>query len=138
MKLNKESKRALFDKTDGRCHLCHKKLVFKNYGTVGANGAWEREHSKARANGGTDHPNNLYPACIPCNRSKRDSSTVSVRTRNGVKGAPRSRKQRERSQRQTAMGVTASGALIGLRIAGPVGGVIGGVLGFAIGSALED
>ena len=50
----------IYDKTHGCCHLCHKKLAFINYGIYGAKGAWHIEHSKAKANGGTDHLNNLY------------------------------------------------------------------------------
>ncbi|MGB0712304.1 MAG: HNH endonuclease [Gammaproteobacteria bacterium] len=136
MKLSQNAKQALFDKTDGRCHLCHKKLVFTNYGIAGAKGAWEKEHSKARAKGGTDHANNLFAACIPCNRSKQDQSTYAVRSRNGVKGAPRSRKKRESDQLKAGLGGAASGALLGFRVAGPVGGLVGCVVGYAFGAEI--
>jgi hypothetical protein len=32
---------AIYDKTGGRCHICHDKLAFSNYGLFGARGAWE-------------------------------------------------------------------------------------------------
>ena len=34
-------RRAIFDRTDGRCHLCEKNLALSNYGRLGARGAWE-------------------------------------------------------------------------------------------------
>jgi len=47
----------IFLRTDGRCHLCPEgRLCRSNYGKLGTRGAWEVEHSKARANGGTDRP----------------------------------------------------------------------------------
>ena len=69
----------IYDRTTGRCHLCGKRLAFHNYGCHGTRGAWHIEHSVPRANGGTDHLNNLYPGCIPCNLSKGTRSTRSVR-----------------------------------------------------------
>lgn len=59
----------IFDKTDGYCHCCEKKLAWGNYGVFGAKGAWEVGHGVARSRGGTDHLNNLHPLCIPCNRA---------------------------------------------------------------------
>jgi hypothetical protein len=53
----------IYDRTTGRCHLCGKRLAFHNYGCHGTRGAWHIEHSVPRANGGTDHVNNLYPGC---------------------------------------------------------------------------
>jgi 5-methylcytosine-specific restriction endonuclease McrA len=67
--------RAIYDRTEGQCHNCRKRLTFRNYGLFGKRGAWEIEHSVAQARGGTDHGNNLFAACISCNRSKGDSSS---------------------------------------------------------------
>jgi hypothetical protein len=39
---------AIYDRTSGYCHIFHRKLVFTNYGIVGAKGAWEVEHSGPR------------------------------------------------------------------------------------------
>ena len=65
----------IFNKTGGRCYHCRKKLAWINYGAVGAKGAWEVDHSKAKARGGTDYFRNLVPSCIQCNRSKGNLSS---------------------------------------------------------------
>ena len=88
MAFDEDTRDLIFKKTDGVCHLCRKRLARKNYGKIGARGAWEVEHSNARANGGTDHLNNLYAACISCNRSKGKSNTRAARSQNGFKAAP--------------------------------------------------
>jgi 5-methylcytosine-specific restriction endonuclease McrA len=79
---------AIFRKTDGCCHICGAKLALSNYDNFGRKGAWEIEHSKPKAKGGTDHMNNLYPAHIACNRSKRHGSTRAARAVHGRKAAP--------------------------------------------------
>ncbi len=62
----------VYDKNDGYCWHCGKKLAFSNYGNVGAKGAWEVDHSNPF---GMDDLRNWVPACIPCNRSKQDLTT---------------------------------------------------------------
>lgn len=52
------------------------------------------DHSVARANGGTDRPPNLRPACTSCNREKQDMTTRAYRARNDITTAPPSREQR--------------------------------------------
>src|SRR2546423_8127834 len=89
-----ETRRRIYDRTDGYCHLCCKKLSFINYACYGARGAWEVEHSIPRSRGGTDHLNNLYPACISCNRYKAAQSSRSARSLNGRKRAPFSRERK--------------------------------------------
>lgn len=61
---------SVYDKNDGYCWWCGKKLAFSNYGVVGARGGWEIDHSNPVSRGGTDYLRNLVPACIECNRSK--------------------------------------------------------------------
>ncbi len=41
--------------------------------------AWEIDHSKAKAKGGTNYFRNLQPSCIPCNRNKGDTSSTSYK-----------------------------------------------------------
>jgi len=65
----------VYDKNDGYCWHCGKKLAWKNYGKPGERGAWEVDHSHPLARGGTDYLRNLVPACIECNRSKCDLKT---------------------------------------------------------------
>lgn len=97
MKFSDEQLEAIFDKTDGDCHICRKRLAFSNYGQFGRRGAWEVEHSNARANGGTHSLNNLYAAHIRCNRSKGKCSTRSARARHGYRCAPLSQKRKEQN-----------------------------------------
>ena len=63
---------TVYDKTGGYCRHCGKKFAWVNYGTIGRRGSWEVDHSRPKARGGTDHINNLVPACVPCNREKGD------------------------------------------------------------------
>lgn len=128
---------GIYDRTSGYCHICGKKLAFKNYGTPGARGAWEIEHSVPRANGGTDRRNNLYAACIPCNREKRDGSTRAARARHGRTRAPLSREKRAAARRRNAVAGGAAGAVIGGRFFGTAGALIGVLIGAAIGDSAK-
>lgn len=89
--------RAIYERTEGHCHLCRKRLSFCNYGAFGKRGAWEIEHSIAQARGGTDHLNNLFAACISCNRSKGDWSSKTARRQHGYECAPYSSRKRKRN-----------------------------------------
>ena len=60
----------VYEKTDGYCRYCEKKLSRLNYASSGDRGAWEVDHSVPLAVGGTDYLSNLWPACIECNRNK--------------------------------------------------------------------
>jgi 5-methylcytosine-specific restriction endonuclease McrA len=62
----------IYDKNNGYCWHCGKKLAFTNYGCCGRKGAWEVDHSNPVSKGGTDYFRNLVPACVECNRSKGD------------------------------------------------------------------
>lgn len=85
----------IFERTDSCPHLCFARLAFSNYGRLRTRGAWKVEHSNPRANGGTDRLNNLYAACIVCNRSKRTRATRMVRGWRGYRAAPFSTAKRE-------------------------------------------
>jgi 5-methylcytosine-specific restriction endonuclease McrA len=65
----------IFDKNDGYCWHCGKRLSWKNYGRLGRKGAWEVDHSHPLSKGGTDYLRNLVPSCIECNRSKGNLRT---------------------------------------------------------------
>jgi|HubBroStandDraft_4_1064222.scaffolds.fasta_scaffold770615_1 hypothetical protein len=125
---------AIYDRTSGHCHICGRKVCFSNYGILGARGAWEIEHSRPQARGGTNHGNNLYAACIPCNREKSHRwSTRTVRAWNDRKRAPLSRiKRREAKQQQALAGAVLCG------IAGSVFGPLGAIIGAAVGAAIGD
>jgi hypothetical protein len=124
--------RAIYDRTSGRCHLCQSKRALTNYGKQRSRGAWEIEHSRALANGGTHRTNNLYVACISCNRSKGIQSTRTARGRNGFTRAPLSKTGRQAARQENAIGAGAIGALL-LAPLGPFGLLIGAGLGAVLG-----
>ena len=98
--------------------MCHKRLVWRNYGRPEARGAWEVEHSRPRAWGGSDRLNNLYPACVRCNREKGSRRTNrEMRARHGKRRAPLSREKRVWARLESA--------------------VVGGLLGMVAGSFLS-
>ena len=132
MVFSSEQLNQIYDRTSGYCHICHKKVAFKNYGVLGARGAWEVEHSNPQAKGGTHRLNNLYPACISCNRSKGASSTVSARAKNGKSRAPLATEKRKDAKTSNALVGGAAGAAIGA-LAGPVGALVGGIIGAHLG-----
>lgn len=132
MSYSKEDLHHIYSRTSGYCHLCGKKLAFKNYGQGGARGAWEVEHSNARANGGTNRKNNLYAACIACNRSKGTSTTRSVRAKNGKTRAPLSYENRKVAKAENAFIGGVLGATVGY-VFGPFGAMFGSAIGAHIG-----
>lgn len=111
---------SIYDRTAGRCHVCGKRLARRNYGKHGQRGAWEIEHSVARARGGSDHGNNLYPACIGCNRTKGTLASRTARARNGRSCAPLSLKRQGEVRARRAVG----GGILGAVGAGLVGAPI--------------
>lgn len=121
------------DRTDGCCHLSGKRPRFGNYGGIGARGAWEVEHSVARANGATDHGSNLFAACIGRNRQKGVVTTRTARAWNGRKRAPLSRDRKEVIRRSNGLAGGAAALIFGGLIAGPAGAVFGAPIGTAAG-----
>ena len=69
-RFDREDLEDIFGKTNGYCRYCEKQLAWSNYGRVGERGAWEVDHSIPISRGGTDHLNNLWPACVSCNTEK--------------------------------------------------------------------
>jgi 5-methylcytosine-specific restriction endonuclease McrA len=133
MKYDNDRLNAIYDKTDGYCHLCHKKLSFTNHGVHGAKGSWHVEHSVPKAKGGTDHLNNLFPACIKCNFEKSTYHTKTVRGWNGNTRAPHSKAKKTQIRKNNTAGGAIVGGGIGLIIGGPIGGAIGSFIGGALG-----
>ncbi len=122
----------IYNRTSGYCHICHKKLAFKNYSESGTRGAWEVDHSNPQVRRGTDRLNNLYPACIDCNRSKGARSTRTARIWYSKTRAPLSvGKRREVKTRNAILGGLAGG-LLGA-VAGPWGAATGAALGARFG-----
>lgn len=132
--MDNERLQKIFEKTDGNCHICHRKLSFSNYGVHGAKGAWEVEHSKARKNNGTNHLNNLFAAHISCNREKGTLHTRTVRAYHGNTRAPYSKKKKQSIKNQNTAAGTVIGGIVG-SFFGPVGTFVGAGIGAAIGNS---
>jgi len=62
----------VYDRSDGTCLYCEKRLSFANYGVVGAHGAWEVDHFIPIRSAGAHQPYNWVAACVECNTLKRD------------------------------------------------------------------
>lgn len=121
-------------RTGGKCHLCRKRLSRSNYGKVGRRGAWEIDHSKPRARGGSDHGNNLFAACITCNRSKGAQSSRTARARRGFSRAPLSERERAAAIRENAVVLGLGGVIIGALLWGASGGLWLGIAGALVGA----
>ena len=131
--MEKERLQKIYRKTDGYCHLCHCKLSFTNYGSYGTKGAWHIEHSKAKFNGGSNHMNNLYAACISCNIDKGTKHTKTIRAQNGITRAPYSKAKKSQIKNDNTASGAVIGSGIGFAVAGPVGGIFGSIVGALIG-----
>ena len=128
-----ENRSTIFDCTSGKCHICHKMLAFSSYHRIGSRGAWEIDHSKARAKGGSDHGNNLRAACISCNRSKQALSAQAARRGAGFRRPPLSAEQRRKVKIRAVLGTAGVGAVLGARLAGLPGFWVGGLIGALFG-----
>lgn len=62
----------VYDRTEGYCYYCGKRLSFNNYGAVGARGAWEIDHFIPYSRNGAHQVTNFVPACVDCNTRKSD------------------------------------------------------------------
>jgi 5-methylcytosine-specific restriction endonuclease McrA len=131
--MNSDTLNSIYDKTNGHCHLCHKKLSFKNYGVYGAKASWHIEHSIPRAKGGTDNLNNLFPACIPCNLEKGKLHNRTIRARKGTNRAPYSKNKIDKLKNDNATGFGAVGCIIGASVGGSFGAIFGALLGAEFG-----
>jgi hypothetical protein len=129
--------RRIYSRTDGHCHICGKKLSFVNYAIPGGRGAWEVEHSIAKAIGGTGNLNNLLPACIKCNRTKGTMTSRAARMQHGRKRAPLSRDRKKSIRDNNALAGVGLGAIIGGILGGPPGVLAGGVLGGILGHSSD-
>ena len=69
-RFTQEDLNTIYDKTDGHCNLCGKKLSFVNYGKLSGRAPWEVDHGNPVSKGGTNYLRNLNPICPSCNRSK--------------------------------------------------------------------
>lgn len=74
MKVNKRKpitdsiKKATWDKTGGRCHICGRVLVYN--AVAGEKGKWHVDHIVPVAKKGKHNSKNFLPICKVCNRLK--------------------------------------------------------------------
>lgn len=133
MRYTSEKVTAAYERTNGCCHICRARLAFSNYGSpLGSRGAWEIDHSVPKSKGGSDHGNNLFAACISCNRSKRAGSTRAARAAHGYQSAPKSAVKLQEERNENALLGSMCGGLLGLFF-GPVGLLVGAATGGIIG-----
>lgn len=113
-----EELNSIYDKTDGYCHICHRKLAFCNYGAFGEKGAWEVDHSQSLKRNGSSTFQNLFPAHITCNRSKQASSSKTARAKAGYGRSPYSLREKAQKKNEAggigALTAGAAAALVGL------------------------
>ena len=136
MKFSEKRLHQIFARSSGYCHICHASLDFDKYGEVGKSGSWEVEHSTPQIKGGTHRLNNLYPACITCNRAKKDNSTRSARAKHGKKRAPLSFNKRRKAKIVNGVKGSVLGAVRGIVVSIDVSGTLA-IVGFGIGYVLK-
>jgi len=134
---SQEELRRIYDRTSGKCHICGKKLALKNYATFDARGAWEVEHSVAKIHGGTDHGNNLFSACISCNRSKSTASSRTARKWAGRTRSPMSKAEQDRKRNSQAWTGGTIGVLIGWLFGGPFLAMAVGLASAGVGHSID-
>lgn len=135
MAYDKITLRKIYDRTTGYCHICKKKLSFKNYKKIDKKSPWEVEHSRPRSKGGSHHLNNLYASCISCNRKKGTFTSRTARSWNNRRKAPLSKVKRKEAKYTNAMLGGIAGLRIGLYVnplVGLVGAAIGGKIGYDV------
>src|ERR1019366_3675602 len=134
MAYSAEGREKIFGRTDGRCHICGKRLAYSRYSQPGG---WEVEHSIPVSSGGSGRFSNLYAAHVVCNRQKGIRTTRTARRWHERSRAPLSREKKESIRENNRWGWGAAGALTGGAIGGPGGVFIGGVLGALFGDGIN-
>jgi 5-methylcytosine-specific restriction endonuclease McrA len=76
-----------FDRVNGYCQTCGKKLVFNSRGNTGARGAWEARHIKPVSEGGKDEVRNCAIFCMECYNKPAEVKTVK-KSLGSVEGLP--------------------------------------------------
>ena len=69
-KLSKKDRQQVYESLGGHCAYCGVKIQLR---------AMQVDHIRPLANGGSDSPSNLLPACRSCNHRKGTSSLESFR-----------------------------------------------------------
>lgn len=131
-----EMLQKIFNKTDGKCHICHKGICLKNHGVNGARGAWHVDHSVPRSKGGADHLNNYLPAHIRCNLARSNKRNRTARQRFGKTRAPLSAVRKNQLRKRNALIAAAIGTLA-FAGTGPIGWLLGTSISALVGHSLQ-
>ncbi|MFA5528406.1 MAG: HNH endonuclease signature motif containing protein [Peptostreptococcales bacterium] len=68
--MNKKDRLSVYNKYDGHCAYCGKKIEYKDM---------QVDHQTASCNGGTNDVDNLFPSCRRCNHYKRSQDLEEYR-----------------------------------------------------------
>ena len=67
--MDKNKLTIIWNKTNGHCHFCGKKLLFSSYWSGSSKrGKWQVDHIYPKARGGQNSVENYLPICRTCNR----------------------------------------------------------------------
>ena len=80
MGFTEDTKRNAFERANGCCEICGKRLVFGNRGRNGGRGSWEAHHKKPKSEGGTDTLRNCMILCYQCHQQPQKA--VSRKSKN--------------------------------------------------------
>jgi 5-methylcytosine-specific restriction endonuclease McrA len=75
--INKKTRKLVFDKTGGRCHMCGKVLFF-NAAPL-SRGRWHVDHILQKSRNGEDSLRNYLPVCRDCNFLRRNYASKTMR-----------------------------------------------------------
>lgn len=83
----KKKSRDVYNKTQGRCRYCGKPLVIKIADEPIGHDTFAPDHVIPRCQGGSNHIDNLLPACWICNSAKGMKDVEQYRTHVAIKAA---------------------------------------------------
>jgi len=141
--------RAIWRRTGGRCHLCHRPVILGTYGKVRIYGADTAsvDHLHPQAHGGLHEYDNLRIAHQGCNSRRRTRDAAEARREfSGRSREPFSLSERVAITVLTTAGGASAGAVAGVGVAdkkdavqgASVGAICGGLVGLISGIAGTD
>lgn len=86
MEYSDDNRKQIFNRTEGHCGNCGKKLVYHNYEIVHPDGAWVIDLVDTSSQGRIEDIQNAFPICIVCNRKKQYLLADTMRVPDELKG----------------------------------------------------
>lgn len=125
-----------FEKSEGRCWYCGRKIAWSRRGDTQSPYGWHMEHLRPVSKGGhPTHLNNLVASCYSCNFEKGTKTSRTQLRRKGRTRGPLSRKERNERRALNGAGGAGFGAGVG-SVFGPLGTLVGGSIGGGLGMAI--